>query len=77
MSCMKGHRKNFSRVYFDGKKQKGFGVRFDTKQETGSSGEGTARFIYSVLNLSQNARHFRTTDDQKRSICPQMPAALS
>lgn len=38
---------------------------------------GTARFSYSVIILSQIARHFCTTDDQKRSICPKSIAALA
>lgn len=35
------------------------------------------RFIYSMINLSQIARHFSTDNDQKRSICPKLIAALA
>ena len=34
-------------------------------------------FVYSAINMSQIARHFRTADNQKRSICPKSRAALA
>ncbi|WP_459577718.1 hypothetical protein [Bilophila wadsworthia] len=54
-----------------------FGVRFDTKQQTGGSNEEPPVFDHPVINLCRIARHFRTADDQKRSICAKSPAALA
>jgi hypothetical protein len=62
---------------FDREKDTRFCVRFDTKQQTGGSNGEPPVFDHPVINLCRIARHFRTADDQKRSICAKSPAALA